>query len=410
MAAPAQWRYAALAGGQLSSLGTRSVTIAGGGIAALEATLALRDLAGDVPIELLSPAAESDYKPLAVLEPFALGEMPALSLTRFAEEQGAVLHRDTLLTLDPEQSTLRTGSGEERPFDFLLVAAGARPVEAVPGALTFRGHGDQRRLGLLFEEYAAGKLRRLAFVVPDGQAWTLPAYELALMSHVSLAARDVRDVELTIVTSESAPLEMFGEEAGEAVSELLDRVGIKLRTGAKARRLEHGTLEIEGGGDEAADRAVALPKLLGPRLDGLPSDGDGFILVDDRGKVEGMDNVWAVGDAANHAVKQGGLATQQADVAAQAIAARLGTAPEPEPYRPVLRGLLMTGATASYLESGEGETAGARAALWSPQSKVVGRYLLPYLGGLAPDEDLLVEPSEKAGVPVEVDLSAPRHG
>ncbi len=394
----------------MSSHGTRAVTIAGGGIAALEATLALRDMAGDVGIELLAPAAESEYRPLAVLEPFALGEMPALSLAKFAEEQGAVLHRDTLMTVDPSAGALRTGSGEDRPFDLLLVAAGAFPVEAVPGALTFRGHRDQRSLGLLFEELAANHLRRLVIAVPDSNGWTLPAYELALMSRVSLTERGVRDVELAIVTPESSALEIFGPEASASVDELLERSGVELRTGARPQRWEAGTLHVDGGDGEPADRVVALPRLLGPRLGGLPADADGFIPVDGHGLVEGTQNVWAAGDVTSNEVKQGGLATQQADVAAQAIAARLGAEVEPEPYRPVLRGLLMTGASASYLESGEGETAGASAALWSPQSKVVGRYLLPYLGGSAPDDDLLIERPERGGVPIEVDLSAPRHG
>ena len=388
----------------------RRVTIAGGGIAALEATLALRDLAGNVPIELLTPTADSDYRPLAVLEPFALGEMPSMSIGRFAEEQSASLRRDTLMTVDPDGSSYTTGSGEQYPFELLVVAAGARPVEAVPGALTFRGHGDQRRVGLLFEDYAAGSLTRLAFAVPAGQAWTLPAYELALMSHVSLAARGVTSVELAVVTPEEAPLEMFGSEASSAIARLLDEVGIEVRTGVTPRRLERGVLEVEGGKDQRADRVVALPRLLGPRLRGLPSDDDGFIPTDDHGLVEGLANVYAAGDVTAYRVKQGGLATQQADAVAEAIAARVGADIEPAPYRPVLRGLLMTGATAHYLESGEEDSAGAAAALWSPQSKVVGRYLLPYLGGRAPEEDLLVDAPEHSGVPVEVDLATPPHG
>jgi sulfide:quinone oxidoreductase len=336
--------------------------------------------------------------------------MPALSLAEFADEQRVLLHRDTLVSVDAPAGMLSTGSGERRRFDLLLVAAGAFPVEGVPGAFTFRGHRDQRELGLLFEEFAASHLRRLVFTIPGRSAWTLPAYELALMSHVSLAAREVRDVELAIVTPERAPLEIFGPEASAATADLLDRVGIELRTAAVPQRWERGALKVEGGEDEPADRAVALPRLLGPRFQGLPCDPDGFILVDPHCQVHETDNVWAAGDATAHEIKQGGLATQQADVAAQAIAARLGSDVRPEPYRPVLRGLLMTGITASYLESGEADTAGARAALWSPQSKIVGRYLLPYLGGRAPEDGLLVEHAERGGVPVEVDLTAPRHG
>ena len=50
------------------------VLIAGGGVAGLEALLALRDLAGDrVELTLLSPETEFVYRPMAVAEPFGRG-------------------------------------------------------------------------------------------------------------------------------------------------------------------------------------------------------------------------------------------------------------------------------------------------------------------------------------------------
>ena len=50
------------------------VFIAGGGVAGIEALLALRDLAGDrVRVTLASPSPEFTYKPLAVEEPFSPG-------------------------------------------------------------------------------------------------------------------------------------------------------------------------------------------------------------------------------------------------------------------------------------------------------------------------------------------------
>jgi NADH dehydrogenase FAD-containing subunit len=71
------------------------------------------------------------------------------------------------------------------------------------------------------------------------------------------------------------------------------------------------------------------------------------------------------------------LAAQQADAAAEAIAARLGVAVEPEPFTPVLRGTLLAG--------GEGPRVAPPAAavgstaLWSSPAKLAGRYLSPYL-------------------------------
>ena len=50
------------------------VVIAGGGVAAVEAALALRDLAGDrVSMTLVSPRPDFVLTPMAVGEPFSVG-------------------------------------------------------------------------------------------------------------------------------------------------------------------------------------------------------------------------------------------------------------------------------------------------------------------------------------------------
>ena len=54
--------------------------IAGGGIAGLEAMLALSELADDrVDIELLTPSDEFVYRPMLVAEPFGSGEVFAVA-------------------------------------------------------------------------------------------------------------------------------------------------------------------------------------------------------------------------------------------------------------------------------------------------------------------------------------------
>ena len=360
---------------------------------------------GDVPIELIAPRTDAEYRPLSVLEPFALGEMPRLELGRFAEQQHATVRRDTIAGIEADGHTLITGRGERLEFELLLVTIGAQAVEAIPGALTFRGPRDQQRLALLVDEYARGQLTRLAFVVPPEGTWPLPAYELALMMHTDLVASGVSGVQLAVVTPEAHPLGIFGRRAGDAVAELLRDAGIELHTGVVAERVEPGGLLTDGGKIET-DRVVALPRLLGPRLHGFPSDEHGFIPTDRHGLVEGLANVYAAGDATTFPIKQGGLATQEADAAAEAIAARLGADIDPQPFNPVLRGLLMTGKVARYLESTPGEEAGkgSQVALWSPASKIFGRYLLPYLGGVDPADGLVRGQDDAIEVEAEVDL------
>ena len=164
-------------------------------------------------------------------------------------------------------------------------------------------------------------------------------------------------------------------------------------------------LFLEGGGHVRAERVVALPRLVGPWLDGLPHDAWGFIPVDAHGVVPGARDVYAAGDVTSFPLKQGGLATQQADAAARAIAAAAGSGAERRPFRPVLRGLLVTGGPPIYMRAepgaggessvaaqGDGESgpqwaAGTEAdtrALWWPPSKIAGRYLGPYLATARP--------------------------
>ena len=93
----------------------RHVTVAGGGIAALEAVLALRSLLADAPIEIVAPVTAADYRPLAVLVPFALGELPAIDLARFAADQGASLRRDTLVEVKPAERVFGADAASSFP-------------------------------------------------------------------------------------------------------------------------------------------------------------------------------------------------------------------------------------------------------------------------------------------------------
>ena len=97
-----------------------------------------------------------------------------------------------------------------------------------------------------------------------------------------------------------------------------------------------------------------------------------------------MRDVFAAGDATAFPIKQGGLAAQQADAVAEAIAASAGAGVHPQPFRPVLRGLLTAGGAARYMRAriatGTGDDcAVSERPLWWPPNRLCGRYLAPYL-------------------------------
>jgi sulfide:quinone oxidoreductase len=358
------------------------VLIAGVGVAGLEALLALRRLAEErVEVELLAADPRFRYRPLSVGEPFGLGELHDLDLRDVAEELGARLTVGTLEAVDGDAHVARTSAGP-LPYDVLLVAVGATAVAAVPGALTFRGSADAEAFRTLLEDLAAGRLARVVFALPGAVAWPLPLYELALQTaaHVQETGADVR---LALVTPEEQPLELLGPAASEKVAELLAERNVELLARTYPGVFENGLLQLRPEGSVAADRVVALPRLEGPRIDGLPLDANGFIPTDASGRVQGLGDVFAAGDATSFPIKQGGIAAQQADAVAEEIAAAAGADLVPQPFRPVLRGLVLTGdapifARVELAELGPPFDASTDA-LWWPPGKIVGRRLAPYL-------------------------------
>jgi len=387
----------------------RHVVVAGAGVAGLETALALQALAPQrVSVELIAPESEFVYRPLAVAEPFQVGEVRRFPLARLVEAAGAELRPGTLAAVDPQEKRAALTDGSSLEYDVLVLAPGAQSLPAVPGALTFRGTpADNEELGRLLERITTRDLQRLVFAVPPGSTWPLPLYELALLTGEYLAEH-LTHAELTLVTPEELPLGLFGTRASEAIALLLEMRGIGLRTATTPLEFEDGVLELAGGGAIAADAVVALPQLEGPRLEGIPQDEHGFVPTDEFGRVAGLTDVYAAGDLVQSPIKQGGVAAQEADAAAEAIAADAGAPVQPSPCRPVLRGLLLTGFVPRYLRHEEGGPSFVDTQpLWSPPGKIVGRYLSPFLAvhlGLATGSQ--APPPDAISVEVAVDRPA----
>jgi sulfide:quinone oxidoreductase len=365
------------------------VVIAGAGVASLEALIALRDLLdGFVSIDLVAPERDFVYRPLSVAEPFDLSVPRRFPLGDIAADHGATLHEGLLAAVDLDRACVSVRGGPSLDYDALLVGVGARPRDWLPGAIHFAGPQDVERVRAVVRELDAGAIASVVFAAPAASTWTLPLYELALLTAAHIADAGRGDVRVTVVTPERRALEIFGPAAAEHVRLLCANRGIEIRTATRARSFGSGVLALEPDGRLEADRVVALPELMGEPIPGLPHDGSGFTPVDEHGSVRGLPGVYAAGDGVAYPVKQGGLAAQQADAAAEAIAASLGAAIEPRPYAPTLRGLLLTGLGPTYLlsttsEEGERSSGVAANPLWWPPSKIAGRYLAPYLAGHA---------------------------
>jgi sulfide:quinone oxidoreductase len=361
------------------------VTIAGGGIAGVETALALRDLTGDrVALTIVAPNADLVYRPMTVREPFAFASARRYPLSEIADELGAELVVDELRWVDAEHSTAHTKGDQSLSYDALVIAMGARAIERFPHALTVDDRHMDERLHGLIQDIEGGYVHRVAFVVPARMAWPLPIYELALMT-AHRAYEMCIDLKVVIVTPEEAPLAVFGQGASSGISELLRQARIEVITSAYAQVPSSGEVVIQPHDRRLhVERVVALPELYGPSLRGLPLADHGFLPVDPYGAVRGVDRVYAAGDATDFHIKHGGIASQQADVAALSVAALADAAVVLKRFHPVIRGILLTGAEPKYLSARITGGAGFASEIsdtpsWSPASKIEAKYLAPYL-------------------------------
>lgn len=274
-----------------------------------------------------------------------------------------------------------------------MICVGAVTRPRYEHALTIGDPGGE--LAGLTDEIETGRTAALAFVVPSARVWPLPLYEAALMS-ATLAAEYERELTVTVVTSERAPLEVFGDRAAVATARLLSDLGIEVVTGARCELPTPDLVEIRAidalrwpasapARHLAVDRVVAVPELHGPHFRGVPCADQGFIPIDRYCRVPGSEAVYAAGDATDFPIKHGGLAAQQADAVAASIAAQTGDAVHPRPFRPRLQGLLLTGGEPRYLSAWliDGHPAGSMVSLEpgpSGASKIVAEQLDAVLG------------------------------
>lgn len=359
------------------------VVVAGGGVAALEALLTFDEVARSrLRLTMLAQEPSFHYLPLAVTEAFTGGHAYRLDLDRLIEPLGAELVVDALESVDAGERRLGTAGGESIRYDAALIAIGARRRGTLPGAITFAGGKASSDLRGLLKRAAEGGLKRLVYAVPAGVRWTLPAYELALTTAGHFEQHSI-DAGVSVVSHEPVPLAVFGGSASEAITAQLRMRGIEFRQ-AEPVRVEPGQLIVAGGETVPADAVIALPRLFAPEIEGLPSDENGFLPIDEFCRVPSTGPVYGAGDATSSPLKQGGVAAQQAEAAARTIVADLGLGPQPEPFRPLFRGLMLAGPPPDYrrldpaaLPSTVGAGEGGASAL--PRAKVAGRHLAAFL-------------------------------
>ncbi len=361
------------------------VLIVGGGVAALETALALHELAPTLlATTVLAPNSEFVYRPMTVREPFSYSAAARYPLELILADTDAALIADELAWVDRERRLVHTTGREQIEYDALVLALGARMRPRYKHALTIDDRRMDETLHGLIQDVETGWLDSVAFVSPGRMAWPLPLYELALMTAGRASDMGI-DLQTTIITPEDRPLAIFGQTASEGVAKLLADANITSINSAYAEIPRDGEIVVHPGDVRLhAKRVVALPELFGPSVRGLPLGNHGFLRVDRFGRVPDAGHVFAAGDATDFPIKQGGLGAQQADVVAESVAALAGAEIEPQGFKPVIHGVLLTAGKRRYLSckitGGQGFSSYfGEEPSDGPQAKIAAKHLAPHL-------------------------------
>jgi NADH:ubiquinone reductase (H+-translocating) len=333
------------------------VIIIGAGFGGLSAAKALKGAAADVIVidqrnyhlfqPLLYQVATAGLSPADIAEPIR-------GILRRQRNARVVLGRVT--GIDVARSLVRLGD-RELPFDYLVVATGARHAyfghdqwaAVAPGLKTIDDATRVRRKILIAleraetEADAAGRRALMTFVVVGGGPTGVEmAGAIAELARVALAA-DFRSIDPTmsrIVLIEAGPrlLPTFPERLSEVAKRSLQRLGVEVRLSSPVTDCTADGVMI--GDEHIASRTIiwAAGVEASPAAQWLGAGHDrlGRVIVGHDLTLPGHQNIFVIGDSALVAGEGGAplpgvapVAKQEGAYAAGVIRARMAGRPPP---------------------------------------------------------------------------------
>lgn len=287
------------AGPGIGLAGAGKVVIVGAGIAGLAAAEALRNASPDVTITLISKEPTLPYYRLNLTR-FLAGEIDEQRLpvkpAEWFEHQRIEFLRETEVTqILPEKKTVTLGPDDRRPYDKLILTAGAHPfIPPIPGA-NREGVTSLRTLANAQQILGAGVAGKHVVCIGGG-----------LLGLETAGALARRGAEVTLLEGYGWLLpRQLNEPAGRVLAECVKASGVKLLTQARTQEIlgdeRVRSVQLEDGRVLPADLVVVAtgvrPNSYLARLAGLEVNKG--IVVDNR-LVTSAPDVLAAGDVAEH--------------------------------------------------------------------------------------------------------------
>jgi NADPH-dependent 2,4-dienoyl-CoA reductase/sulfur reductase-like enzyme len=277
------------------------VVVVGASVAGVHLAQQLRAQGCREPITLVTDETDLPYDRPPLSKQFLLGRWSPehfrlVDTAALAALDVVLLPGDAAVGVDVAHRLVETASGRQLPYRVLVLATGAG-ARRLPGVSTELVH-------VLRSLDDARSLRR---ALEDGRSLAVVGGGL-VGTEVAAAARELQ-VEVTLLAEQEPLSHVFGQELGQVCRRLHEAHGVDVRVGSRVERVveaERGRrrLVLQSGADVSADVSAdvvlvavgAQPGTGWLEGSGIPCD-DGVPCGQD-GRVEGLEDVYAVGDVA----------------------------------------------------------------------------------------------------------------
>lgn len=315
------------------------VIIIGGGFGGLQAAKELKN--EDVEVTLIDRKNHHTFQPLlyqvatAVLSPGEIAS-PIRRILHRAKNIEVVLGE--AIKINANNKFIKLQDDSEIPFDYLIVAAGARHSyfgnddweESAPGLKTVEDALEIRRRVLLAFELAekeailTGKHDPLTFVIVGGGATGVElAGAIAGIARVALAkdfkAIDTKTARVLLYEGADRILNSFSPELSEHAKQDLEDLGVEVHLNSFVTDIKPGEVKV---GETWIDTTVAVwatgvsASPLGRDLE-VETDKQGRVHVEKDLSVPKHQNIFVIGDMVHLAQKNGELIPGVAPAAIQ---------------------------------------------------------------------------------------------
>ncbi|GAB3640711.1 NAD(P)/FAD-dependent oxidoreductase [Spirosoma arcticum] len=295
------------------------VVIIGGGFGGMNLAKSLRDT--DVQVVLFDKQNYNGFWPLlyqvatAGLEPDAIAE----PFRKMFDGQENLNYRMVRVNkIDTAAKTVTTLIGDLH-YDYLIIASGSKsnffgneqiakysfPLKTIPEALNIRSQFLQCFEQASITRDPAERQSLLNFVIAGaGPTGVEMAGSLAEMRKYVLPADypglDFKQMNIYVVEGMGKVLPPMSDEAGKKVHKYLEELGVIIKLNTFVENYDGETVTFKGGEQIKTQTLVWGAGVTGALIEGIPAESTekGRILVDPINRVQGLTDVFAIGDIA----------------------------------------------------------------------------------------------------------------